>query len=387
MATLESKHAPATTSHARLRIQLGDVRKQIGPDRLDDILPLARALGSPDIERGVREEIGRLRAYGLGEAISELIELAKAIAPAGHRFEPLGLPGALMLFHVAGLTHLDPRGCLFSSDAWLPAPDPVRPPAPWALPRSPTRHIGASVSMAPADLLSFLRLRGYSLRTERLSYEKADGSTLCFDRVTARQYPSTPDHQALTVIVSTGIFARLAAAITPEGSMACLRDTQTFHLLAAGDTDFIGPLRFAAMKKLLRQRKPQSLDELADLLTEGGDAGYQPGHGEPPVYLEDLMRRFQGALGLDADDARTLCESSGRGDFVNQHKAWLLERGASFGMTAGRADTLMALLGGLAKRKALPNRATVFPLAHACLRAAYLKAHYPEAFWAIVAAG
>lgn len=316
-----------------------------------------------------------------------MIELAKAIAPAGHRLEPLGLPGALMLFHVAGLTHLDPRGCLFSSDAWLPAPDPIHPPAPWALPRSPTRHIGASVSMAPADLLSFLRLRGYSLRTERVSYEKADGSTLCFDRVTAQQYPATPDHQALTVIVSTGMFARLAAAVTLEESIACLHDTQTTHLLAAGDTDCLGPLRFAAMKKLLRQRKPESLDELADLLAGGGDVGHQPGHGEPPEYLEDLMRTLQGALGLDADDARILCMSTGREDFFNQHKAWLLERGASCGMTAGRGDTLEALLRGEAKREALPNRATVFPLAHACLRAAYLKAHYPEAFRAIGAAG
>jgi hypothetical protein len=385
MATVSSTSSNPVTSHARIRIRIGDIRRQIGPDQLDDILPRARAFGATDVERRVKNEIEVIRSHGLGEACSELIAISQALAPAGHRIEVLRAPVSLMLFHLAGLTMLDPREHRLLTDTWPPAGDPDHPPAPWAVLRSPTRHIGISLAMEPEDLISFLRLRGYSLRTERLSWEKVNGSDLCFDQVTAKQYPSTPDHQTVTVFVSTGIFARLAATVTPEEAVVCLRDTQTYHLLAAADTDSIGPLRFPGVKRLLKQRKPSSLEELAAILASTNDTGEPTGDCETLLYLEDLLLELTKSLGISVADSRTLYDVIGQDREAEKYRAWIIGRAMQRGMDRGAAEAFLDRLRNLAKNRTAASRATVLPLAHRCLRAVYLKAHYPEHFRAIVA--
>ena len=386
MATVESNQASVTTSHARIRIRIGDTQKQIGPDRLDDLLPQARTLLGPDIERGVKEEIERVRSHGLGEACSEIISIAQALAPAGHRLELLGPPVSLKLFHLAGLTHFDPLEYRFQADAWLPIPDTVNPPAPWALPASPSRHIGVTVSMAPADLVTFLRLRGYAIRSERFSYEKVNYRDLCFDQITAKQYPSTPDHQTVILLVSTDSLTRLSAAVTPEESIVCLRDTQTFHLLAAADTDGLGPLRYPEMKRLLRQRRPSSLEELAALLDGVCDTRRPRADQEEFVYLEDLLLELNQTLGISLSDARATYSLIGLKSGGDKHRGWIVERAMSRGMDAAAAEAFWSRLCKIAENRAAASRTQLIPLAHKCLRAAFLKAHYPAHFRAILAA-
>jgi hypothetical protein len=71
---------------------------------------------------------------------------------------------------------------------------------------------------------------------------------------------------------------------------------------------------------------------------------------------------------------------------ADRHTEWCVERAMSRGMDAEAVDAIWIRLRSLAKNMTAANRTTVLPLAHRCLRAAYLKAHYPDASRAIVAA-
>ena len=386
MATVGSRATSPVTSHARIRIRIGDLRTLSGPDRLDDVLARARDGYGTEVAARVEEEIAAIRLADLGSACSELIAIGQALASAGHRAEPLGPPATLMLFHVAGLTCLDPRATGLLGDVWPPLPLDTGDPAPWLLQRLPQRHIGLAVSMHPADLVAFARIRGYSLRVDRYSYEKVDCRDLCFDQITAMQFPAAPGHETLTAFVSPDPLLRLAAAVTPEAAAACLHDAQTFHLLATGDTAPLGPLRSAGIRRELRRRKPASLEALAAILAAANLEAIDADSLDGPAYLEDVAAHTRAVLGIAQYEGVVLCRSLRYDSFASRYEAWVLDRAVSRGMESASARALWDKLRGLSKRNALPSKDTVFPLAFRCLRAAYLQAHEPENFRAIIAA-
>jgi hypothetical protein len=104
------------------------------------------------------------------------------------------------------------------------------------------------------------------------------------------------------------------------------------------------------------------------------------------VYLEDLLLELNETLGISLNDARVTYGLIGLKSGGDKHRGWIVERAMSRGMDAAAAEAFWSRLCRLAKNRAAASRTQLIPLAHKCLRAAYLKAHYPAHFRAILAA-
>jgi hypothetical protein len=133
----------------------------------------------------------------------------------------------------------------------------------------------------------------------------------------------------------------------------------------------------------LRKEKPTSIEGLASILArhslplEWVDTG--------AVYEEDLMLELSHRLGITLSDAGRLVWSRRSWDgTAEQHRAWFIETAVGRGMPIPDAEERWRSLGDDVKRMRL--KSDVFGQAHRCLKAAYLKAHYPEEFGAITAA-
>jgi hypothetical protein len=164
---------------------------------------------------------------------------------------------------------------------------------------------------------------------------------------------------------------------------ACLSDTQTFQLLASGDTTGLGQLEDDDVRDDLRQKKPRSLEALAAILVRSS----LPSDllGAEAVYEEDKMLELRRVLGIGLADARRLIQSVSRWDgTADQHRTWFIETIGGRGMPASEATDRWRNLRDEARRTRL--RSAMFERAYRCLKAAYFKAHYPEEFAAVVSA-
>jgi hypothetical protein len=164
---------------------------------------------------------------------------------------------------------------------------------------------------------------------------------------------------------------------------ACLSDTQTFQLLASGDTTGLGQLEDDDVRDDLRQKKPRSLEALAAILVRSSLSVDLL--GAEAVYEEDRMLELRSVLGIGLTDARRLLHSIGRWDgTADQHRTWFIETVGGRGMPASDATDRWRDLRDEAQRTRF--RSAMFERAYRCLKAAYFKAHYPEEFAAVASA-
>ena len=104
------------------------------------------------------------------------------------------------------------------------------------------------------------------------------------------------------------------------------------------------------------------------------------------MYLEDLLLELNQTLGISLSDARVTYGLIGLKSGGDKHRGWIVERAMSRGMDAAAAEAFWSRLRKIAENRAAASRTQLIPLAHKCLRAAFLKAHYPAHFRAILAA-
>ena len=360
------------TGRTVLAVRIGENDNQ--PDRLPELLDRAKSLSSPDATLEAQAEVAAIRAAGLGKAVSELLTMADDLRQAGLPLEVAGKAGGIRVFHLAGLTALDPREHGFLAETFLDIPAA----APNALPTEEQKRgwpvFGVRISTGLDDFMAYLRRQGYSFRARRVGVDRP-----CDKIVAGRRHPYG-DRITPTLFVAAGSDLPAAGALRHDELSDCLRDTQTFQLLTAGDTAGLGQLEEVEVRAALRKDKPKSIGELARILateslpTEWIDSG--------AVYEEDTMLELQRLLGISLTDARRLLGSRGRWDGnADQHREWFVKTAGSRGMAPSDAEERWQMLGNEVRR--MRSRSAMFEKAYRCLKAAFLKAHYLEEFGAM----
>jgi Bacterial DNA polymerase III alpha subunit finger domain len=363
------------SSRTVLAVRIGENDNQ--PDRLRELLELAGSPPSPEAVLEAETEVAAIREAGLGRAVSEILTMADDLRRAGLPLEVAGKAGGIRVFHLAGLTALDPREHGFLAETFLDIPAA----APNALPAGNEKHgwpvFGVRLATGLDDFMAYLRRQGYSFRVRRV------GVDLPCDKILAGRRHPYGDRITPTLFVAAGSDLPAAASLRRDELSACLRDTQTFQLLAAGDTAGLGQLEEHEVRAALRKEKPTSIGDLAGILAtaslplEWMDSG--------AVYEEDTMLELRSLLGISLTDAKRLIASRGRWDgTADQHRGWFVETAGRQGMAATEAEDRWQRLGNEVRR--MRSRSAMFEKAYRCLKAAYVKAHYPEEFGAMGAA-
>jgi len=359
-----------------LSVRIGERADQI--DLLANLMDLPSTVNSPETAKRIEAEIAAIRAAGLGPAVSELLGMAADWGQAGQRLEVIGKAAGLLVFHIAGLTSLDPLEHGLPAESFLDIPEEAPNTVPGPAGKREWPVLGIRITPRLEDFMVYLRQRGYSFRTTHVA-----GESPCNLVVAGRRHPYG-DRITPTLLITTGYPLPAAAALRPEEIAASLRDPRTYDLLASGDTDGIPLLEPIDMRETLRQMKPRSLASLAmAILQQRSDAG-DP-HA-PPVYQEDVMLDLRVILGIGLADARRLlkclCRSKSE---ANPYEAWFIKTAVSRGSSPSMAgDRWRKLLIDLDSMK---YKAAAFEKAHQCLMAVYLKAHYPEDFLGFMAIG
>jgi hypothetical protein len=363
------------TGRTVLAVRIGENDNQ--PDRLPELLDMARSLPSTESAIEAQAEVAAIRAAGLGKAVSEILTMGDDLRRAGLPLEVAGKAGGIRVFHLAGLTALDPRDHGFLAETFLDIPAV----APNALPAGEQKRgwpiFGVRLSTGLDDFMAYLRRQGYSFRVRRVGVDAP-----CDKILAGRRHPYG-DRILPTLFVAAGADLPAAGALRRDEQSACLRDTQTFQLLAAGDTAGLGQLEDDDMRAALRRERPKSIGDLARILATASlplewiDSG--------AVYAEDTMLDLQTLLGITLTDARRLLGSRGRWDgTADQHRGWFLETAGLRGMAPSEAEDRWQRLGTEVRR--MRSKSAMFEKAYRYLKAAYLKAHYPEEFGALTTA-
>jgi hypothetical protein len=363
------------TGRTVLAVRIGENDNQ--PDRLPELLDRARSLPSPEAALEAQAEVAAIRAAGLGKAVSELLTMGDDLRRAGLPLEVAGKAGGIRVFHITGLTALDPREHGFLAETFLDIPAVAQNALPEGEPKRGWPVFGVRISTGLDDFMAYLRRQGYSFRARRVGVDRP-----CDKIVAGRRHPYG-DRITPTLFVAAGSDLPAAVALRRDELSACLRDTQTFQLLAAGDTAGLGPLEEAEVRAALRKEKPKSIGDLARILATASlpmdwiDSG--------AVYEEDTMLELQSLLGISLTDARRLLGSRSRWDgTADQHRGWFVTTAGSRRMAPSDAEERWQRLGNEVRR--MRSRSAMLEKAYRYVKAAFLRAHYPEEFGAMGAA-
>jgi DNA polymerase III alpha subunit len=240
--------------------------------------------------------------------------------------------------------------------------------------------MSAQVSMSRSDLLTLLRQRGYSLGVETDTIPGYPTRT-----ITAAMQGKHAAGSTIQLAIETTDLAVLSNSLGRIRPDSLEHDFQAWNLLASGNTDGIDLLESPAAQIALRTRKPRSLVALADVLAASRDSAFQAAE-DPVVYQEDLMVLVRGRLGTDLRTAWNLIKILARPESSQRPEArkWFF---GEAGEKAAQNDGLGQLWALLSEQSpGAVCKAHYIALAYHCLRAAYLKSHYPGDFKSVLAA-
>jgi hypothetical protein len=327
------------------------------------------------------EECRFLRATGYAPAIAELIRLGKELHRLGATLHVEGAAAGSTVFYLEGLTPFDPAEHGLLSERFI---DTGRSPDagwPWSDQEiAKPDYFVARTSMSPQEFLVVLRRRGYRFG--------ATGETIpglsC--TITAKARGVEDDDCSAHVVVMASSVAVLSNCLSAQERVASQSDVQTWHLLAAGDTAGIEVLESDVVREALRLRKPRSLEQLTDVLaiTRMGSASDAFCLRDMPVYQEDLMRELHAALGIGLRDAYELVRTLG-----NPLSPTVVRARETFFSVQPPEPPSPREWNRLWDRLVdeCPHavcKANYLATAHHCLQAAYLKAHHPAEFRAVL---
>jgi DNA polymerase III alpha subunit len=321
-------------------------------------------------------ECQAIRDAGYNPAVTELLRLALELERRRHTLFLEGAAAGSTLFFVGGLTGLNPceHGLLTErfvsvgegSDGFPEESDGV-----------PLDLLSAQVSMSRTDLLMFLRQRGYTICVEADSIPGYPTRT-----ITAAMRRRGSSGPAIQLSIETTRLAVLSNSVGRMRLAELERDVQTWDRLAAGDTEGIEPLESRVAQSALRARKPKTLLGLADVLALSRPNG--PGSPDyPVVYQEDLMQSLHADIGISLRAAWNLIHSRSapRSPRRIQARQWFFGDALRAKIPSDVKGRLWAQLSEQCPGAVC--KAHYLVMAHHCLRAAYLKAHYPGQFRAM----
>jgi len=367
-----------------VRVTLGgSVRDDGGTELLAELGPaVPRTSPRPGATGRVEEECRTIRTAGYGPAVTELIRLGLELKRRGHTMFVQGAAAGSALFHLVGLTPLDPLEHGLFTERFIDSRlEGGRPPASRAA--NALDYFFVRVSMGQADFLTLLRQRGYSFGMEADTIPAYPVRT-----ITASKRAAASGGRSVQLAVEASSLAVLSNLAGHPDRDEIPDDIQTWHLLAAGDTDGIEPLESPVVQDALRSRKPRSLQSLADVLavTRPGAAGeWEREIDAKPVYQEDLMQLLHDRLGVSLRDAYDLVAGLGapNGGGVVEIRERFFGIKPPEPLSPREWNRLWEQL--VNECPLAVCKAHYLLTAYLCLRAAYVKAHHPEDFRAMLA--
>jgi DNA polymerase III alpha subunit len=329
----------------------------------------------PEILDRLDLEFRAVRDAGYNPAVGELIRLALELERRGHTLFLEGAAAGSTLFFVAGLTSLNPGEHGLLSERFVAACGHEESGPFECSTDTPFDFMTAQVSMSRPDLLTFLRQRGYGLGVESDTIPGYPTHT-----ITAEMQGNRFPGPTIRLAIETTDLAVLSNSLSKIRPDSLTQDSQTWNLLASGDTEGIEHLESPIAQVALRTRKPRALLSLVDVLA----ASRQKGMGDPAeevVYQEDLMMLVRERLGTDLRSAWNLIRVLSRPQSPQRIEARQWFFGAGGSKKAKQHDGLGQLWADLSEQSpGAVCKAHYLALAHHCLRAAYLKSHYPGDF-------
>jgi len=351
------------------------------PDVLDDLLEDVDCMATPELRTRIDQECRFFRDTGYAPAIAELIRIGQEFGRVGHSLHVEGAAAGSAVLHLAGLTPLDPVEHGLLTERFIDIGRDKEAAWPWAdTPIAEPDYFAARVSAGVQDALLVLRRCGYAFGVT------ADTIPGLSCSITAVCREGDNEASAVHLVFTASSVAALSNFLGTQEQKAAGNDVQTWHLLAAGATAGIEPLDSDVIRSALRSRKPKSLADLTDVLaiTRMGLVGDAVGGVERPVYQEDLMRLLSASLGLGLRDAYELVRTLGNP--MSPHVARVRE--CFFNMkppaplSPREWNQLWYQL--VEDCPVAVCKANYLATAYHCLQAAYLKAHHPAEFRAVL---
>lgn len=317
-------------------------------------------------------EVEIFEQQGLIGSLVELGQLADDLHDAGHRLQVVGSAASSMVLHAMGLSPLCPMEHGFHLERFIDPEGAV----------GQKLEIAGLVSMTGLELLKFLWKQSYTTRV--FQHEtKVNGELQKLEHIGARHEEKHREGPRLILQIVTPSNLAIANLLSPGQIENCLHDPSTWELLGRGDTSGIANLEDASIQKMLRERKPESLAELAAVMIGQGPREQD---GEPIEYQEDLMFQIHRDTGLPLREAYEFIRHAARNnpDQLGVATENLMRQAQSSGIEEGVAiPTLNAIQ---AKRRYALCKAHIFTTAHLALQTAFVKAHRPEEFQAVTSA-
>jgi DNA polymerase-3 subunit alpha len=217
---------------------------------------------------------------------------------------------------------------------------------------------------------------------------------------------------ALTIINDCLISIKQSLGVEIDWSAVPLDDELTMKLFAAGQTEAVFQFESSGMQEICRRLKPKGLEDLAAL-----NALYRPGpldggmvddfierhHGHKPVryivpemkeilhntygiivYQEQIMQLAQKLAGYSLGEADLMRRAMGKKnrEEMARHERKFIEGAVARGLSRDKAEKIFSLMAQFADYGF--NRSHSVAYAYLAFQTAYLKAHYPEHFYAAV---
>jgi DNA polymerase III alpha subunit len=319
-------------------------------------------------------EVEAYQQQGLIGQLVELQKLADGLRDAGHRLQVVGAAVSSMVFHTMGLSPICPVEHGLYLERFL---DPSNDG------QTQEVHVGGLVSTCGLELLRVLSKRDFAVRVFEHDVEVNGGKEQVVT-IGARQPGEKYDGARLILqIAAPSVLALTAHASCHEDWM---RDQPTWDLLTSGDTEGIPNLESAAVRSVLRRLKPTSLVELARAMVSDRHDHFECDQPRHPVFQEDLMTMLHQDADFPLREAyellRTLAKN--RPQATEAAKERFQGRSQRRGLDPERSDQLWEEVRAESRRALC--KAHVYVTALHSLQAAFVKAHEPDRFRAVLAA-
>jgi len=318
-------------------------------------------------------EVEVFKQNGLIRSLVELQQFADGLRDAGHQLQVVGAAASSMVFHAMGLSPICPVEHGLYLERFIDPSDGGQ---------TQEVYVGGLVSTCGLELRRVLSNRDFAVRVFEHDAE-VNGRKDQVVTIGARQ-PGEKDDGA-RLILQIAAPSVLALAAHASWREHWISDQPTWDLLASGDTEGIPNLESDTVRSALRRLKPKSLTDLAIAMVSDRPGQLDCDQLRHPVFQEDLMTMLHQVADFPLREAyelvRTLAKN--RPQATEAAKERFQGRSQRRGLDPERSEQIWEQVRAESRRALC--KAHVYVTALHSLQAAYVKAHEPDQFRAVLA--